>query len=180
MLAVHAAADAIECTLRDERLDLVVANRNSPNQSVLSGATTEIDRAAKLFSQRSMRSTKLPVAAAFHSRFIAHAERPFKEALERIQFQISKLPVFANQLEPALPDRSGGGASDSRGSIGAAGQFRSRNRQHVRVGRPHVPRGRPWQRAHEIGRIDARKSAEKPGRRCRFPGLIDRQALGHR
>ncbi len=103
MLAVHATADAIECTLRDERLDLVVANRNSPNQSVLSGATTEIDRAAKLFSQRRMRSTKLPVAAAFHSRFIAHAERPFKEALERIQFQISKLPVFANSSSQPYP-----------------------------------------------------------------------------
>ena len=109
MLAVHAATDLIEKTLRDERLDLVVANRNSPSQSVLSGATAEVDRAMQVFKERKARTTKLPVAAAFHSRFVAHAERPFKEALKRIQFQVGKLPVFANsssQPYPADPEQA--------------------------------------------------------------------------
>jgi acyl transferase domain-containing protein len=104
MLAVHADANQIESAIRDEQLDLIIANRNSPLQSVLSGATTEIERAAKVLSGRQLRTTRLPVAAAFHSPLVAGAETPFRAALESIRFQAAQLPVFANTSACEYPD----------------------------------------------------------------------------
>src|SRR5262249_45630664 len=45
MLAVQAPLEAVEGLLADDKLDLVIANRNSPGQAVLSGRTAEIERA---------------------------------------------------------------------------------------------------------------------------------------
>ncbi len=103
MLAVHAPVEQIEQAIREEKLDLVIANRNSPRQSVLSGATHEIERAAKVLTARQMKSSRLPVAAAFHSPLVAVAERPFREALERIRLQAARIPVYANTTAERYP-----------------------------------------------------------------------------
>ena len=42
MLAVHAPLADVEAALGEEKLDLVIANRNSPTQCVLSGSTAEV------------------------------------------------------------------------------------------------------------------------------------------
>jgi acyl transferase domain-containing protein/acyl carrier protein len=104
MLAVHAPLEAIEGLIRGERLDLVVANKNAPSQSVLSGPTAEVERAAAAFAARQVRTTRLPVAAAFHSELVADAQRPFREALERVAFRPPRLPVFANSSARQYPD----------------------------------------------------------------------------
>ena len=104
MLAVHASAATVESVLREEALDLVVANRNSPSQSVLSGRTAEIDRALGLLDKRNLRHTKLAVAAAFHSPLVASAKRPFREALGELKIQSARKPVFANTSAREYPD----------------------------------------------------------------------------
>src|SRR5581483_5972504 len=73
MLAVLAPLPQIEAVLAERNLDLVVANKNAPNQTVLSGATAEVGRAAEVFAAAGVKSARLPVAAAFHSRFVADA-----------------------------------------------------------------------------------------------------------
>ena len=67
---------------QNEKLDLVIANRNAPKQTVLSGPTAEVERAEKAFAAAGIKSARLPVAAAFHSRFVADAAVPFRAALE--------------------------------------------------------------------------------------------------
>ena len=107
MLAVHSSVETIETVLREDRLGLVIANRNSPTQSVLSGTTVEIDRALDSLTQRKIRYTKLPVAAAFHSPLVAPAQGPFREALDAVSFRRGRSPVFANssaQQYPADPN----------------------------------------------------------------------------
>src|SRR5262245_9965983 len=96
MLAVHAPRGDVESILRDEKLNLVIANRNSPSQCVLSGATPEVLRAEAALQRRQLRSTRLPVAAAFHSSLVARASGPFREALEEVSFRRKAAPVFAN------------------------------------------------------------------------------------
>ncbi|HTK78539.1 MAG TPA: beta-ketoacyl synthase N-terminal-like domain-containing protein, partial [Gemmataceae bacterium] len=81
MLAVQAPLEAVEGLLADDQLDLVIANRNSPGQAVLSGRTTEIERAARALGARQVRHVRLPVAAAFHSPLVAAAAGPFRAAL---------------------------------------------------------------------------------------------------
>ena len=86
-----------------EKLSLAIANKNSPKQVVLSGATVEIERAEKLMADRGIRSKRLCVAAAFHSALVSDAEKPFATALGRVEFSAGQLPVFANSTGLAYP-----------------------------------------------------------------------------
>jgi malonyl CoA-acyl carrier protein transacylase/acyl carrier protein len=103
MLAVMAPIEEVESVVRQERVDVVVANRNSPTQAVLSGSTTEIERAERSLQKRRLHHVRLPVAAAFHSPLVAGAYGPFRAALEPIDFQEAQLPVFANSTSQEYP-----------------------------------------------------------------------------
>jgi acyl transferase domain-containing protein/NAD(P)-dependent dehydrogenase (short-subunit alcohol dehydrogenase family) len=104
MLAVLANKADIERVVADRTLDLVIATHNAPNQAVVSGSTKEIDRAAEAFAAAGVRCARLPVAAAFHSRFVADAAIPFRAALENIDFPPGWIPVFANTTGGEYPD----------------------------------------------------------------------------
>ena len=103
MLAVPAPLAVIEEILLTEKLDLVIANRNAPAQAVLSGSNSEIERAATVFSERKIACKKLPVAAAFHSRLVADAAKPFKAALDKIKINKASIPVYANSNAAEYP-----------------------------------------------------------------------------
>jgi acyl transferase domain-containing protein/NADP-dependent 3-hydroxy acid dehydrogenase YdfG len=104
MLAVPAAIREVEVILHEENLDLVIANRNSPSQCVLSGPTAEIARAEAVLQKQNLRSIRLPVAAAFHSSQVASATKPFREFLEEVTFRRPAASVFSNQDGSKYPD----------------------------------------------------------------------------
>jgi acyl transferase domain-containing protein/NAD(P)-dependent dehydrogenase (short-subunit alcohol dehydrogenase family) len=103
MLAVLAPAAEVERLLSEHKLDLAIANRNAPRQLVLSGAAAEIDRAGKVLAAAGMKSSRLPVAAAFHSAFVADAAIPFRAALEAVPFTAGTVPVYANTTAAEYP-----------------------------------------------------------------------------
>ena len=103
MLAVPAPLATVEQILAEERLDLVVANRNAPNQAVLSGSCAEIDRAVNAFSARHLACKRLPVAAAFHSPLVADASGPFLAALDSVDLCEGTIPVYANSTAAVYP-----------------------------------------------------------------------------
>ncbi len=103
MLAVQAPLETVERVLREERLDLVVANRNAPSQAVVSGATPAIERAAATFAGREIRAKRLPVAAAFHSPLVAHAREPMRAALRDTVMGPPRIPVYANATAREYP-----------------------------------------------------------------------------
>ncbi|VTU00048.1 polyketide-type polyunsaturated fatty acid synthase : Erythronolide synthase OS=Geobacter uraniireducens (strain Rf4) GN=Gura_2012 PE=4 SV=1: ketoacyl-synt: Ketoacyl-synt_C: Acyl_transf_1: PP-binding: KR: PS-DH [Gemmataceae bacterium] len=103
MLAVLAPLAAIEGVIAEHKLDVVVANRNGPKQSVVSGATPEVDRAQQAFAAARMKSVRLPVAAAFHSPLVADAAAPFLAALEGVEFGRGTVPVYANTTAEPYP-----------------------------------------------------------------------------
>ncbi|WP_435007870.1 SDR family NAD(P)-dependent oxidoreductase [Tundrisphaera lichenicola] len=104
MLAALAPVEAIEAALAEEKLDLVIANRNAPKQSIVSGPTAEIARAADAFARRGIATRPLEVSAAFHSRFVEDATGPLLEAMEKVEFSPSSLPIFANTTAETYPD----------------------------------------------------------------------------
>jgi acyl transferase domain-containing protein/NAD(P)-dependent dehydrogenase (short-subunit alcohol dehydrogenase family) len=104
MLAVSAPLDQVEAFLKDSGLQLVLANRNTPEQGVLSGATAEIQKAAKLLDAQGLRFKQLAVAAAFHSELVADASGPFAERLQAIAFNKPTISVFANTTGAAYPE----------------------------------------------------------------------------
>jgi acyl transferase domain-containing protein len=104
MLAVLAKKETIVEILRAEKLDLVLANKNAPEQTVLAGATEAIERAESAFASRQVRTQRLSVSAAFHSALVAPAVEPFRTALEQIDFARGIMPVLTNSTAEAYPD----------------------------------------------------------------------------
>ncbi len=103
MLAVQAPIKEIEALITDENLDLVLANKNSHTQGVLSGSTQEIDRAKILCKQKKMRAIKLPVAAAFHSKLVEKAATPFKACIANKQISPTQIDVLSNTTGAPYP-----------------------------------------------------------------------------
>jgi acyl transferase domain-containing protein/NADP-dependent 3-hydroxy acid dehydrogenase YdfG len=104
MLAVFAPAADVAAMLRVRGVDVVVANINAPWQCVVSGPSAEIERSKRWFDDRGFATGHIPVSAAFHSRAVAGAAAPLREALDSIELVASKIPVFANTTAAPYPD----------------------------------------------------------------------------
>ena len=104
MLAVSATFEDVEKLIKDEILDLVIANHNAPKQIVLSGATDQIIKAVAVCKEQKLRATQLPVSAAFHSKFVADAETPFADALAKIELHKNTMTVLANTTADEYPE----------------------------------------------------------------------------
>ncbi len=107
MLAVQAPMADVERALKEEKLDLIIANKNSPAQFVLSGRTEEIRRAADCFAKRAVKNTVLQVSAAFHSPLVAGAQKEFSAALSKVKFGKAQATVYANKTAGAYPPDAG-------------------------------------------------------------------------
>ncbi|WP_027358592.1 type I polyketide synthase [Desulforegula conservatrix] len=103
MLAVKAQLADIEKMISETGVDVVLANRNSHDQGVLSGSAEAIEQAKQLCKERKMRGSQLNVAAAFHSKYVASAAVPFSKELEKIDFRKNEIPVFANTTAAPYP-----------------------------------------------------------------------------
>ncbi len=101
MLAVKAPLKEIEDLIQD--LPVILANRNSPNQGVLSGPATAIQAAQAKLRQKGLNSVKLPVSAAFHSRMIAAAHKPFQHNVAQEIITPTTVRVFSNTTAGPYP-----------------------------------------------------------------------------
>lgn len=90
--------EKIRATLDRQGLDSIdIANLNSPLQTVISGPIADLDRAQSPLEQAgAMMFKKLPVSAAFHSRYMAEAANRFERFLESVEIGIPRLPVISN------------------------------------------------------------------------------------
>ena len=105
MLAVQATEEEVAKIIKDENIDLVIANKNAPKQMVLSGATDEIVRARDVIKSRGIRCKQLSVAAAFHSKFVVPAAEPFRKELDNHTFSKARIPVYANVNAQFYPEK---------------------------------------------------------------------------
>jgi [acyl-carrier-protein] S-malonyltransferase len=88
------AAALCEEARRDDVL--VVANENSPAQSVISGSVSAIERAEALAKERKVRAIRLRVAGAFHSPLMEPARAAIDERIDATDFSAPRLPVAEN------------------------------------------------------------------------------------
>jgi [acyl-carrier-protein] S-malonyltransferase len=90
----------------------VVANYNSPGQTVLAGHKAAIDRAVVLARERGARkATLLPVSAPFHSPLMRPARDGMAPALAAVGFRDPRVPVVTNV--DAAPVATGEAARDA-------------------------------------------------------------------
>ena len=107
MLAVKAREEQIVEVLREEGIDLVLANKNTPSRPCCPGRRAVIDRAVEAFARRKITTVRLSVAAAFHSALVAAAREPFLAALAGIPLPPGRAPVYANTTAAPYPADAG-------------------------------------------------------------------------
>jgi len=104
LLGVGADAAAELCDEARGHDVLLVANENSPQQVVISGSHTAIERAEALASARRIRAVRLKVAGAFHSPLMEPAVAPLAEAIDAAAFATPRFPVAANVTGEVVGD----------------------------------------------------------------------------
>lgn len=75
---------------------LVVANVNSPVQTVVSGSVTAVERLESLAAERKVRAVRLKVAGAFHSPLMEPAVAAINERIDALEFRAPNVPIAEN------------------------------------------------------------------------------------
>jgi malonyl CoA-acyl carrier protein transacylase len=96
------SAAKIESIIEEHQLPLVIANYNSPTQTVISGSKESIDTSSKLFAGG--RYIPLKVSGAFHSPLMRVAAEKFYSYLKPIEFRKPQYPIIFNATARAHVD----------------------------------------------------------------------------
>src|SRR5690606_28443505 len=95
MAAVTADRATVE-RLLDGHPDVVICNINAPDQLVVGGGTEAVEAFVAACQAAGVDAKRLPVAAAFHTRYVSHAVDRFGAAVERVTVAQPRIPVYAN------------------------------------------------------------------------------------
>ncbi len=103
MLAI--ASSAMECQkfLTASQSQAVIANINSPGQTILSGELVELEKVQSLLKKQNIVCKMLPVMTAFHSARLKGAQKKFQNFLSEIPFASPQQPVFCGMTANAYP-----------------------------------------------------------------------------
>ncbi|MBR9980804.1 MAG: acyltransferase domain-containing protein, partial [Desulfatitalea sp.] len=104
MLAVAAPLTELDPWVASLDQKVILANRNSPAQGVLSGSTAAIAAAESACHAKGWRTVRLPVAAAFHSHLVAQAQTPFQAVVDSLEWTTGRIPTMSNTLGQAYPE----------------------------------------------------------------------------
>ncbi|PWY57654.1 [acyl-carrier-protein] S-malonyltransferase [Legionella qingyii] len=100
ILGINAAK--IEAIIEENRLPLVIANYNSPMQTVISGTKESIAASSQLFTEG--RFIPLKVSGAFHSPLMHTAAETFYSYLKQFQLHQPRYPILLNATARAHVD----------------------------------------------------------------------------
>ncbi|KOP27373.1 beta-ketoacyl synthase [Hapalosiphon sp. MRB220] len=102
MLAVKGDVSQVVEIIKNFSL-VSIANLNSPTQVVLAGAKAEIAQVREQLQAQAYSTFLLPVAAAFHTPLVAHAQKPLAQAIEEVDFKEPTIPVYTNVTGESYP-----------------------------------------------------------------------------
>ncbi|MGA5037279.1 SDR family oxidoreductase [Streptomyces capoamus] len=105
MAAVGAPADTVVRVLRTTGApeSVVVANVNSPEQTVISGPAQDVDTTVRALRAAGLGARRIPVACAFHSPLVAAAGERFAKVLADKPVRAPEFPVWANRTATPYP-----------------------------------------------------------------------------
>ena len=107
MLAVKAPLEELDKLIADSDTGVILANRNSPTQGVLSGPKEAIEKANALCKEKGFKTVALSVAAAFHSHLMQDAQKPFMEIVQKTGITPTQIPVYSNSSGTPYPTEPG-------------------------------------------------------------------------
>ncbi|MFI6251386.1 SDR family oxidoreductase [Streptomyces sp. NPDC051016] len=125
MAAVSAGAHDVERTLRAAGAPdaVVLANHNSPQQTVISGPTEEVTAAVRLLREAGLGAKRIPVACAFHSPVVAGAGDRFAEVLADTAVRPPEFPVWSNRTAAPYGDGAEAVRAELAAQIGSPVAF---------------------------------------------------------
>ena len=83
--------------INKNKIDLEIANDNSPLQIVVSGKNSEIDKSKEIFLNNNIkRFVKLNFSAAFHSKFMHDAQEELGFEIDKLNFKENSLNIISN------------------------------------------------------------------------------------
>jgi acyl transferase domain-containing protein/acyl carrier protein len=82
---------------------VAVANKNSQHQIVLAGKKEEINQVQDILKKQGFTTFLLGVSAAFHTPLVSHAQKPFAQAVEKVNFNEAQIPVYTNVTGGCYP-----------------------------------------------------------------------------
>ena len=102
MLAVKGDISQIQEVIKHFS-QVVIANKNSQKQVVLAGKKEEINQVQKVLKQQGFSTFLLGVSAAFHTPLVSHAQKPFAQAIEKVNFNEPEISVYTNVTGKSYP-----------------------------------------------------------------------------
>ena len=108
MSAVKASAQKLQPMIEASGCDVIIANHNSPKQSVISGKTEEIEKMEAYLSENGVFAQRLGVATAFHSSVVSDSVKPFTSFLSTIAYQKPSPTrgVYSNATAALYPEEA--------------------------------------------------------------------------
>ncbi|MRS02898.1 acyltransferase domain-containing protein, partial [bacterium] len=103
MAAVSAPLEEVEKVIKAVDGYIVIANVNSPVQSVLGGTSEAIESAISMFKDAGFQAVRIPVSHAFHTKIVAPASEPVRQVIERMHVMAPKIPIVANVTGELYP-----------------------------------------------------------------------------
>lgn len=107
MAAVRASADEVLAALGD-RHEVVLANMNAPDQTVIAGPTDAVEGAVEALSAARIKAKAIPVACAFHSPVVAAAADTLRGHLDAVAVKMPSVPVYSNVTAGPHPSDADG------------------------------------------------------------------------
>ena len=104
MAAVSAPIAEVEKLLQGVDGYVVIANINSPLQSVIGGTTEAVEAALAAFAAAGYQGTKIPVSHAFHTKIVEPASGPLRQVIQRMNVQLPRRKVVANVTGEIYPN----------------------------------------------------------------------------
>lgn len=125
MAAVSAGADDVARALRTAKAppSVVLANHNSPQQTVISGPTPDVTEAVRLLRDAGFGAKRIPVACAFHSPVVAGAGERFAHVLADKAVRPPEFPVWSNRTAAPYPRHADAVRAELAAQIGSPVAF---------------------------------------------------------
>ncbi len=87
----------IQDIIKKNKLSLEIANDNSPIQIVVSGNKKELEKSKEIFLNNNVKKfVDLNVSAAFHSKFMLHAQEILSSQIDKLEFEENDIKVISN------------------------------------------------------------------------------------
>ena len=75
---------------------VIPANYNCPGQIVISGEIKAVEKAVNILTEKKIRTIKLNVAGAFHSKLMQHKQKEFTDFLETLNYTKPRFDLYSN------------------------------------------------------------------------------------